>query len=85
MTISILTLMETPAVGERNIGVAGGLFFTSVEVGGVPGPVGIGVIADRTGGFESALLVLAAICVLLIGLALLVRWLEQKSGNAQAV
>ena len=55
MTIAILILMETPAVGAENMGVAGGLFFTAAEIGGVFGPVGIGAIADRTGGFDAAL------------------------------
>jgi len=43
MTLSILVLMEAPQVGSKNMGVAGGLFFTAAEIGGVLGPVSIGV------------------------------------------
>ena len=78
MTIAILILMETPAVGAENMGVAGGLFFTAAEVGGVLGPVGIGMIADRTGGFDAALSMLSIVCVVLVALALMVKWLEQR-------
>ncbi len=78
MTIAILILMETPAVGAENMGVAGGLFFTAAEVGGVLGPVGIGMIADRTGGFDAALSMLSIVCVVLVALALIVKWLEQR-------
>ena len=77
MTIAILILMETPAVGAENMGVAGGLFFTAAEIGGVLGPVGIGLMADRSGGFDSALLVLSMICLALVVLALFVKWLER--------
>jgi len=77
MTIAILILMETPAVGSQNMGVAGGLFFTAAEIGGVLGPLGIGIIADRSGGFDLALHILSLICVVLIALALLVKWLER--------
>lgn len=79
MTLAILILMETPAVGAQNMGVAGGLFFTMAEIGGVLGPVGIGLIADRTGGFDTAIHILSLVCVLLILLALAVKWLEQRS------
>lgn len=78
MTIAILILIETPSVGADNIGVAGGLFFTAAEIGGVLGPVGIGVVADRAGGFDTALLMLSFVCVALIALAFLVRWLAAK-------
>ena len=44
------------------MGVAGGLFFTMAEIGGVLGPVGIGVIADSTGGFDAVLLILSIVC-----------------------
>ena len=78
MTIAILILMETPAVGAENMGVAGGLFFTAAEIGGVLGPVGIGAIADRTGGFDATLFMLSVVCLLLVAMALLVKRLEQR-------
>lgn len=80
MTIAILVLMETRAVGAQNMGVAGGLFFTAAEVGGVLGPVGIGLLADRTDGFDSALSMLSYVCVALVFLAMLIQWTERRQG-----
>jgi len=79
MTLAILILMETPQVGAKNIGIAGGLFFTAAEIGGVLGPMSIGLIADVYGGFDAALWMMTAICVILIGLAFLVRWLAART------
>ncbi len=79
MTLAILILMETPQVGAKNIGIAGGLFFTAAEVGGVLGPMSIGLMADLYGGFDAALWMMTAICVLLIGLACLIKWLAAQA------
>ena len=46
MAVAMLTLLEVPEVGPRRAGMAGGLFFAAAEIGGVLGPVAIGVIAD---------------------------------------
>jgi len=73
MTLSMLTLLDIPAVGSRRIGLAGGLFFTSAEVGGVLGPISMGLIADLAGGFDAALLLLTGICLALVGLHALLR------------
>jgi cyanate permease len=78
MTIAILVLMETRAVGAQNMGVAGGLFFTAAEVGGVLGPVGIGLLADRTDSFDTALSMLSYVCVALVLLAVLIQRLERQ-------
>ena len=53
MTVLILTLVELPGIGERRVGVASGIFFTAAEVGGVLGPLGMGVLYESTGGFGS--------------------------------
>ncbi len=76
MTLSILVLMEAPQVGSKNMGVAGGLFFTAAELGGVLGPVSIGAIADKFGGFDAALWMLTVICVVMIGISFVVRQLD---------
>jgi len=60
MTVLILTLMELPGMDARYAGTASGLFFTFAEVGGVLGPLGLGVLFDLTGGFDAGLYVLAA-------------------------
>jgi len=67
MTVAILLLMETPGVPKTRLGLAGGLFFTAAEVGGVLGPLTIGVTSDLTGGFTAALFVLSALCIALLG------------------
>lgn len=65
MTLAILVLVEIPAVGSRHAGAAGGLFFSAAEIGGVLGPLAIGLIFDASGGFGAALL-LTGICGLLL-------------------
>ena len=65
MTISILTLIEQDYVGPERAGIAGGIFFSFAEIGGVMGPVMFGLLYDRTGGFEVSLYVLAGIALLL--------------------
>ncbi len=66
MTIALLFLVEARGVGSKNAGSAGGLFFSAAEVGGVSGPVAIGVIHDMTGGFTVSLWVLTGVCTLLL-------------------
>jgi cyanate permease len=46
-----LILMETPEVGARHMGTAGGLFFCVSEIGGFLGPLLVGMLVDWTGGF----------------------------------
>jgi len=76
MAVLVLTLVELPGVGERHAGVASGLFFSTAEVGGVLGPLTLGVLYDLTGGFDSGLYALAAIGA---ALALAARWLARSS------
>jgi cyanate permease len=46
-----LILMETPEVGSRYMGSAGGLFFCISEIGGFLSPLVVGMLVDWTGGF----------------------------------
>jgi cyanate permease len=73
MTVSLLLLVEVPGVGAKRAGTAGGLFFTAAEIGGVSGPVVIGLVHDATGGFSAALAMLSIVCVLLLGLLLVLK------------
>lgn len=72
MTLSILVLLDIPGVGSKRAGVAGGMFFSAAEIGGVMGPVSIGILSDISGDFSSALYMLtgisAALLVLLFAL-----------------
>ncbi len=66
MTVAMLTLVETPGIGERNAATASGLFFSAAEIGGAGGPLALGVVHDLTGGFGACLGLLSAVMVILI-------------------
>jgi CP family cyanate transporter-like MFS transporter len=63
MTVLILTLVELPAIGERYAGLASGFFFSAAEIGGVLGPVTLGLLYDATGNFDTGLYFLTAVAV----------------------
>lgn len=65
MTVLVLTLVELPGIGESRTGIASGMFFSAAEIGGVLGPLGLGVMYDATGNFHGALAGLSAVAVLL--------------------
>ena len=65
MTVLILTLVELPGIGERHAGTASGLFFSAAEVGGVLGPISLGLLYDWTGDFDAGLYLLTAVATLL--------------------
>jgi cyanate permease len=69
MPIIMLTLMDAPQVGAQRMGAAAGLYFTAGEVGGVLGPLSVGVVADLTGGFLGGLLMLTSVSFALAVLA----------------
>ncbi len=66
MTLAILTLVEIPEVGSRHAGSAGGLFFSAAEIGGVLGPLSVGIVFDASGGFGAALVMMTGVCALLV-------------------
>lgn len=82
MTVLVLTLVELPGIGERYAGVASGLFFTAAEVGGVLGPLGIGVVYDVTGAFTLALTILTGVAALLLLGALYLNRLSSRGAAA---
>ena len=65
-----LVLLDAPKVGIRNMGAAGGLYFTSAEVGAVLGPVLIGVVADSSAGFRGGLMMLSGVSFSLAALSI---------------
>jgi len=81
MTVLILTLVELPGIGERRVGVASGMFFSAAEVGGVLGPLGMGVIYDATGGFSAALYSLSLASVIMIGGAIYLQRLTRVASR----
>jgi cyanate permease len=52
MTVLILSLVELPEIGERYAGVASGLFFSAAELGGVLGPLTLGLLYAPEVGFS---------------------------------
>lgn len=81
MTVAILLLMEAPGVPPERAGIAGGMFFTVAEIGGVLGPVSVGALSQVAGGFALPLAAMTAVTVLLM--ALLV-WLRLREGLVRA-
>ena len=79
MTIMILILVETPEIGERRAGTASGLYFSTAEIGGVGGPVMLGVVYDATGGFATGLTVLCCIGLALACCVLTLRYFIGKT------
>ena len=73
MTLSILVLLDIPGVGTERAGVAGGMFFSAAEIGGVGGPLLIGVASDLSGGFSASLYMLTGMSVVLLFLLLTLR------------
>ena len=65
-TVLVLTLVELPNIGARNAGVASGLFFGAGEIGGMLGPLMLGVLYDFTHGFALGLALLTLIAVGLV-------------------
>lgn len=55
MTVLILILVELPGIDARSAGTATGLFFATAEVGGMLGPLGVGILYDVTHGFAAGL------------------------------
>ena len=67
--IDIVILMELPGVPSERVGLAGGLYFTAGEIGGVLGPFSMGALYDLTGGFSASLYCLALVALFLAALA----------------
>ncbi len=65
-TVLVLALVELPGVGETRAGTSSGMFFSAAEVGGMLGPLTLGLLYDATGHFHGALAALSVVAVLLI-------------------
>ena len=59
-------LSETKDISYNNMGIAGGLFFAIIEIGGVLGPFSIGIIYDYYTDFNIALSFYALLITLMI-------------------
>ena len=77
MTIAVLVLMETRGLAAQSRGLAGGLFFSVAEIGGVLGPLSVGLLSDATGGFTAPLYMMTGVCLFLMLLLARLRRLER--------
>ena len=73
MAILLLILMEIPQVGSHYTGSAGGMFFAAAEVGGVLGPLSLGLLYDTEKSFKSGLNMLSMVCLMLLVLAFILK------------
>ena len=62
-TVLVLILVELPDIGARHAGMASGLFFGAGEIGGMLGPLVLGVLYDATHGFATGLLLFTLIAL----------------------
>ena len=85
MTVAMLTLVETPGIGEKRAATASGMFFTAAEVGGASGPLVMGVIHEASDGFSSCLAFLTTIMIgLLLASLRLARIAEESAAAAKS-
>ena len=80
-TISILLLMDTGDGSTNRVGAASGLYFSVGEVGGVLGPMSVGVLAYATSGFDAPLVMMCGVGLVLLTILLRLRTVQ---GRAQA-
>lgn len=74
----IVVLMEADGVTPANMGLANGIWFSAVEVGGTTGPLAIGALGDTGAGFPAALWTLAVILGVLAVVAVIgQRWVQR--------
>jgi len=70
LPLLLLMLMDTPEVGSRYMGAAGGMFFSVAEIGGFAGPLIMGALVDITGTFLTGAFFLMGLNLAIIALAL---------------
>ena len=71
--ILMLILMDTPEIGEKHMGLAGGIFFCVAEIGGFSGPLVMGALADLTGSFFAGAFFLASLSLIIFVMTLLLK------------
>ncbi|MEM9356038.1 MAG: MFS transporter [Pseudomonadota bacterium] len=80
MTVAMLTLIETPKIGEARAATASGLFFSAAEIGGTGGPLLLGLLHANSGDFTSGLVFLTVVGLLLVGGTLYLKRVSQEAG-----
>ncbi len=75
MAVLILALLELPEIGDKHAGTASGIFFSAAEIGGVLGPLLLGLLYVPGSGFSSGLWLLSAVSLTLIAGS---AWLQRR-------
>jgi predicted MFS family arabinose efflux permease len=65
-SLVILVLMEADHVTTANVGLAYGLWFSAVQIGGALGPQTVGMFGDSHLGFQGALVAMAVLVVVMM-------------------
>lgn len=76
----MLILMDTPEVGSRHMGSAGGIFFCIAEIGGFMGPLIIGTLVDMTETFLAGISFLVILSVVIFAVTFWLKTLSSSSG-----
>ena len=79
-TVALLTLIESKDVPQDRVGMAGGVFFSAAEIGGVLGPLTFGILLEVTGGFTAPIVTLCLISCGLMAICLVLR--QPNQGGA---
>lgn len=66
MPLMLVVMMDLPAVGADNTGIASGLFFSIGASMGFIGPIIVGYLTDLTSSFMPALLLLTIVVLIMI-------------------
>ena len=72
-SIAVLTLMDSEGGRSGNVGQASGLYFSAGEIGGMLGPMTVGLVSTLTGDFTAPLLMLTVDTIVLLMLTV-VMW-----------
>lgn len=76
-----LILMDTPEVGSRYMGSAGGIFFSISEIGGFMGPLVVGALVDWTDSFNAAVFYVSALSLVIFALTFLLKDIGDPEPN----
>jgi MFS transporter, CP family, cyanate transporter len=70
-SLVILVLMEAEHVTTANVGLAYGLWFSAVQIGGALGPQVVGMFGDSDVGFPAALVTMAVLLIIMMAVLFL--------------
>ena len=57
------------------------MFFAAAEIGGVLGPLSLGILSDNDGSFQSGLTMLSLVCIILFALVFVLKHLLTEQQN----